>query len=378
MTKNIIKFLVIALLLISNGSKGELVRIELIGVMSKLIERTSHPTISYAWTDEEVQSSEWLDQTINIGDEVRFEITYSVPSTPDYMYSSSWSYRDIANVNSKVGFLRESYNSDVRVSNQSSRAALFYNYAPIYSDYIKLTGLGIITIMAPTAGTFLGPDHELPNYEDAFRQHCWAGGSTAYRPSASYSRTFTVGSMSGGVNDEKLEIEATFEPQHFGDFVWGQYCEYAIPLQLISTSNDIDSDGAGDAFDNCPNIVNIDQFDFDLDGIGDACDLTPNGDSDIDGIDELSDNCPNTANVDQSDLDQDSIGDACDSDKDGDDIRDDFEEALGGDPANPNDAKTSIDLILGLGKQVPAMGGIGLLALGLSMLGLGAVRMRRK
>ena len=54
MTKNIIKFLVIALLLISNGSKGELVRIELIGVMSKLIERTSHPTISYAWTDEDI------------------------------------------------------------------------------------------------------------------------------------------------------------------------------------------------------------------------------------------------------------------------------------------------------------------------------------
>ena len=29
-------------------------------------------------------------------------------------------------------------------------------------------------------------------------------------------------------------------------------------------------------------------------------------------------------------------------------------------------------------KNVPAMGGIGLLALGLSMLGLGAVRLRRK
>ena len=33
---------------------------------------------------------------------------------------------------------------------------------------------------------------------------------------------------------------------------------------------------------------------------------------------------------------------------------------------------------LGMNKQVPAMGGIGLLALGLSMLGLGAVRSRKR
>ena len=152
----------------------------------------------------------------------------------------------------------------------------------------------------------------------------------------------------------------------------------SITFENITSPNDQDGDLIGDEFDNCPSNANSDQSDKDSDGIGDECDATPNGDSDSDGIDNDSDNCPNTDNADQSDLDQDSIGDACDSDKDGDDIRDDFEQALGGDTTDPNDAQTSIDLILGLGKQVPAMGGIGLLTLGLSMLGLGAVRMRRK
>ena len=41
-------------------------------------------------------------------------------------------------------------------------------------------------------------------------------------------------------------------------------------------------------------------------------------------------------------------------------------------------AELSVLEALGINKQVPAMGGIGLLALGLSMLGLGAVRSRRR
>ena len=38
----------------------------------------------------------------------------------------------------------------------------------------------------------------------------------------------------------------------------------------------------------------------------------------------------------------------------------------------------SVLAMLTVNKNVPAMGGIGLLALGLSMLGLGAVRLRKK
>ena len=101
-------------------------------------------------------------------------------------------------------------------------------------------------------------------------------------------------------------------------------------------------------------------------------------DNDSDGTYDHQDNCPNIFNSNQANLDGDPQGDACDLDVDGDLILDSLEVAAGTDPKNPNDGQTSIDLILGLGKQVPAMGGIGLLALGLSMLGLGAVRLRRK
>ena len=92
------------------------------------------------------------------------------------------------------------------------------------------------------------------------------------------------------------------------------------------------------------------------------------------------DNCPNIYNYDQSDIDSDNIGDVCDSDIDGDTVSNNIEIAYGSDPNNPNDG-VGIEAIIinassGTNKQVPAMSGIGLLALGLSMLGLGAVRSR--
>ena len=68
-----------------------------------------------------------------------------------------------------------------------------------------------------------------------------------------------------------------------------------------------------------------------------------------------------------------------DSDLDG--IIDSIETAAGTNPNDSSDgdqAELSALEALGINKQVPAMGGVGLLALGLSMLGLGAVRLRRK
>tara|TARA_B100000900_G_scaffold265912_1_gene226868 strand:- start:940 stop:2400 length:1461 start_codon:yes stop_codon:yes gene_type:complete len=81
------------------------------------------------------------------------------------------------------------------------------------------------------------------------------------------------------------------------------------------SKSDIDSDSVIDIDDNCPEIFNPDQLDFDKDKLGDLCDL----DDDNDGFPDLIDSHP--FNKDEStDLDNDGIGDNSDSDIDGDGI----------------------------------------------------------
>ena len=168
---------------------------------------------------------------------------------------------------------------------------------------------------------------------------------------------------------------------------WGCTTSDGNQVSILSISitpfigTDNDSDFIPSNIDNCPNHFNPDQLNSDGDGLGNACDSLPYGDSDGDGIDNASDNCVNVANSDQANLDGDSKGDACDLDVDGDSVIDTLEVAAGTDPNDPSDgdqAELSALEALGINKQVPAMGGIGLLALGLSMLGLGAVRLRKK
>ena len=68
-------------------------------------------------------------------------------------------------------------------------------------------------------------------------------------------------------------------------------------------------DGTQEApVDNCPDLENPEQEDFDGDGTGDACDQDVDGDQ----VPNPNDNCPRLANPSQSDANQDEVGNICD------------------------------------------------------------------
>lgn len=91
-----------------------------------------------------------------------------------------------------------------------------------------------------------------------------------------------------------------------------EFCD--APISTV----DLDGDGILDEDDNCPNIINPDQEDYDSDGEGDVCDT----DDDNDQIQDILDNCPLTPNYDQKNYDNDNMGDVCDSDDDNDGVVD--------------------------------------------------------
>ena len=98
---------------------------------------------------------------------------------------------------------------------------------------------------------------------------------------------------------------------------------------------DQDDDGVADDLDNCIDLINPDQVDFDEDGEGDACDPDVDGD----GVDNVSDSCPADPDPEQGDIDGDGVGDLCDEDMDGDGVDDEADNC----PTDPNTDQADAD-----------------------------------
>ncbi len=117
-----------------------------------------------------------------------------------------------------------------------------------------------------------------------------------------------------------------------------------------TVGTDSDYDHIPDSYDNCKNVANTGQEDYNENGIGDACD--PNSDGDLypdhqfpavcsnGNMTDCNDNCPFTVQANQNDWNANAIGDACEN-SDGDKITDDKDNC--GAAYNPDQIKSDQD-----------------------------------
>jgi cysteine-rich repeat protein len=159
----------------------------------------------------------------------------------------------------------------------------------------------------------------------------------------------------GYIREDLPEDDPAYEACDDGNAVPDDGCDQC------RANGDTDGDEVLDRDDNCPEIANPDQADFDQDELGDACDEDDDNDgvsdedeidrgtnpldpdTDADGALDGRDNCPDAENRDQADFDGDGTGDACDDDDDNDGLTDETEWERQTDPYNPDTDGDGID-----------------------------------
>ena len=99
--------------------------------------------------------------------------------------------------------------------------------------------------------------------------------------------------------------------------VAGLLISFLAFMNELSLSSDADADGIVDGQDNCPNLSNPSQEDFDLDRLGNDCDQDDDNDGIVDPVDAFDEN-----SMEWADFDFDSVGDVEDTDDDNDGILD--------------------------------------------------------
>lgn len=129
----------------------------------------------------------------------------------------------------------------------------------------------------------------------------------------STARTWASYGTNGFVQTDACMVQNAWASVEIGQ--WDIDCDY-----VDDNVDDDDGDTFLDSEDNCPDVPNFFQDDWDNDGSGDACDL----DSDDDGCPDTRDLClgtddgPCPGSIGMLDTDHDDIGDHCDDDIDGD------------------------------------------------------------
>ena len=156
----------------------------------------------------------------------------------------------------------------------------------------------------------------------------------------------------------------------------GGTTEQVIAITAIGI--DTDSDTIYDYQDNCPLIPNTNQLNIDNDSLGDVCDPDMDGDGVANAIElYFGGDETNSGDAAVSQANILALSETAQQDADYDGVPDEYETAVGGDATSSTYGEVLNTLTL-IGKNVPAMGGIGLFVMFSSLIGLGLLKRKKK